>query len=143
MMNQKVSLQQMIPVLFVLLLIGAFGVLFVLNVNPPAFPRFSALADNPAGAVEADVFDYAQAAEVSALRWQAMARFYEQQGRLTRDNFDYEQAADNLAYRWQAMADWYENAGLLNKGMDPGDVMAYRWLAMARAYEQWGMLNDN
>ena len=138
-MNQKITLQQMIPILLVLLLVGVFTVLLVQNVDLSVSLPFFA---RPAGDIQAEAFDYETAADVSTMRWQAMARFYEQQGLLTRDNFNYAQAADQMAYRWQAMADWYANAGLLNDRLDPGDVMAYRWTAMARAYEQWGMLND-
>ncbi len=141
-MNQKITLQQTIPFLLGLLLVGAF-VLLILNLsNPLAIQSVPDLSGNRPGATTAESFDYEQAANISAMRWQAMAEFYEAQGMLTRDNFDYEQAAENSAYRWNAMAEAYEKMGLLNDRMDPGDVMAYRWTAMGRAYERMGLLND-
>jgi hypothetical protein len=50
---------------------------------------------------------YEHDAEISAMRWQAMANYYEDNGLLNRDTFDYEAAANNSAFRWQAMADYY------------------------------------
>ena len=50
---------------------------------------------------------YEHDAEISAMRWQAMANYYEDSDLLTRDDFDYEAAANNSAFRWQAMADYY------------------------------------
>ena len=50
---------------------------------------------------------YEHDAEISAMRWQAMANYYEDNDLLTRDDFDYEAAANNSAFRWQAMADYY------------------------------------
>lgn len=139
-MNQRFTLNQMLPYVALLLLISIFAVLVVQQVNPLSITLFS---DTGAGEGRRQAFDYEQAADVSAARWQAMARFYEQAGLLTKDNFDYAQAAENMAIRWVAMAEAYERMGLLNEEMDPGEIMGYRWLAMARAYEKWGMLNDN
>jgi hypothetical protein len=141
-MNQKITLQQTIPLLLGLLLVGAI-LLLVLNLgNPPVIQMAPDLSSNQPAATTEESFDYEQAANISAMRWQAMGRFYEAQGLLTRDDFDYEQAAELMAYRWNAMAKAYEKMGLLNDRMDPGDLMAYRWLAMARAYERMGLLND-
>jgi hypothetical protein len=50
---------------------------------------------------------YEHDAEISAMRWQEMANYYEDNGLLTRDTFDYVAAANNSAFRWQAMADYY------------------------------------
>ena len=141
-MNQKFTAQQTIPLLLGLLLVGAI-VLLVLNLgNPPAIQMAPDLSGNRPAATTEETFDYEQAADVSAMRWQVMGKFYKAQGLLTRDDFDYEQADELMAYRWNAMAEAYEKMGLLNERMDPSDLMAYRWLAMARAYERMGRLND-
>lgn len=135
MMNQKVSLQQMIPLLFVLLLLGGVSLLARSLNNLPAI-RMGLESSSDQAAVEA--FDYERAADISAMRWQAMAAAYERAG-LLNDRMD---AGDVSAARWQAMGEAYEKAGLLNDRLDPGDVAAYRWEAMARAYERAGLLND-
>lgn len=141
-MNQKVTSRNMIPLLFGLLLLGVIGLLALSFGNSPAIQLSPDLSSNQAIATNAEAFDYEEAADISASRWGAMARFYEEQGLLTRDNFDYEQAAEDMAYRWQAMAEAYGRHGLLNYRDNPDDVMAYRWNAMARAYEKAGLLND-
>ena len=141
-MNQKFTSQQTIPLLLGLLLVGAI-VLLVLNLsNPPAIQMAPDLSGNRPAVTTEESFDYDQAADISAMRWQAMGKFYQAQGLLTRDDFDYEQAAELTAYRWNAMAEAYEKMGLLNDRMDPSDLMAYRWLAMAKAYERMGLLNN-
>lgn len=141
-MNQKLTLQQTIPLLLGLLLIGVV-VFLILNLNnPPAIQMAPDLSSNRPAATTEEYFDYEQAADISAMRWQEMAKFYEGQGLLTRDNFDYEQAAEIMAYRWNAMAESYEKMSLPNDRIDPNDLMAYRWQAMARAYEEMGLLND-
>jgi Spy/CpxP family protein refolding chaperone len=87
---------------------------------------------------------YERDADISALRWQAMAAYYEKNGLLTRDGFDYAAAEAALDYRWQAMAAYYEQHGLLTR--DDFDYAAseaaldYRWQAMADYYEQHGLL---
>lgn len=146
-MNQKVSLQQMIPLLFGLMLAGAI-MLLVLNFgSPPAVRLAPDLAGDQTAATVTEDFDYEQAADISAMRWQAMARFYEAQWLLTRDDFDYEQAAEYMAFRWQAMAKFYEKQGLLTRDdfdyEQAAENMAFRWLEMAKAYERMGLLNDN
>jgi len=141
-MNAKNTLQHTIPYVLGLLLIAAIGLLAQNFVNLPALQLAPALSGNRAAAAADEPFDSERAAEISTMRWEAMGRFYEAQGMLTRDNFDYAQAADNLAYRWQAMAAGYERLGLLNDRMAAGDVMAYRWEAVARGYERLGLLND-
>lgn len=168
MMNQRMTLQQMFPLLLALLLV-AVGIVALNLDNTPAIQLGSDLLSDQAAVVNVEAFDYERAADISAMRWQAMAeayekagllnermdagdvsatrwqamgRFYEEQGLLTRDAFDYAQAADDLAYRWNAMGEAYEKAGLLNDRLDPGDVAAYRWEAMAKAYERAGLLND-
>jgi hypothetical protein len=142
MMNQKISLQQTIPLLLGLLLIGLV-VILILNLNNPSAIQIAPdLSGNRPAATTEESFNYEQAAATSAMRWQAMAKFYEAQGLLTRDNFDYEQAAEIMAYRWNAMAEAYENKNLPNDSIDPNDLMAYRWQAMARAYEEMGLPDD-
>lgn len=136
-MNQKVSFQQMIPLLFVLLIVGTVALLIVNLNSAPAIQVAPVISDN-----QAELFDYEQAANVSAQRWLAMAKFYEEEGLLTRSTFDYQQAADVKAFRWQAMAKEYERLGLLNFSNNPDDAMAYRWQAMAEAYERMGLLNE-
>jgi hypothetical protein len=83
-------------------------------------------------------FDYEQAAEVKAFRWNAIARGYEKLG-LLNTNMD---PGDVKAFRWNAIARGYEKLGMLNANMDPGDVKAFRWNAIARGYERLGLLND-
>jgi hypothetical protein len=97
------------------LLVGAVAILAVHLSTSPA-PRFTlpAVAVDAGAAASADTFDYERAADISVMRWQAMAHFYEEQGLLTRDDFDYEAAADNSTYRWEAMARAYERMGMLN-----------------------------
>ena len=145
-MDQKVSLQQVIPVLFVLLLVGAIGLLSQRVINPPAIQVISELSRSRAGTTSEKVFNAEQATDLSAARWQAMGRFYEEQGLLTRDNFDYAQAADVSAVRWQAMAKFYEDQGLLTRDNfdyeQAADVSAARWQAMAKFYEKHGLLNE-
>ena len=141
-MNQKTKLRRMTPLLFALLLAG---MIVLLNLNLRQLARVQ-IAPELTGSQDSvgsgEATDNRNAADVSATRWQAMARFYEEQGLLTRDPFDYEHASDHLAFRWQAMAEAYQRHGLLNYSSNPDDVMAFRWLAMARAYERAGMLND-
>jgi hypothetical protein len=138
-MNQRLNFLQIGPVIVVVLLIAALGALFVSRGTPVPLASLPAArtADQPSAAA----FDAAEAAELSAARWLAMARFYEEHDLLTRDLFDYEQAAADQAARWQAMARFYEINGLLNDEMDSGELSAYRWNAMARAYERMGLLN--
>jgi uncharacterized lipoprotein YajG len=89
-MNQKVSLQQIVPILLALLLLGTLGLLSQSITVPPAIPAISELSGSRAGTSSVKAFDAEQAANISAARWLAMARFYEEQGLLTRDNFNYE-----------------------------------------------------
>ena len=140
-MNQRVNTQQIVPMLLVVLLFASLGLLvrFVGGETPVLIaPRSPA---KPVAQPSIDAFGAAEAAELSAARWQAMARFYEANDMLTRDSFDYELAAVNQAARWQAMARFYEENGLLNDEIDSGELSAYRWNAMARAYERLGLLN--
>lgn len=113
-MKQKITLHQMIPLVFLLLLVGVI-LLFFLNFNHPV--TSSSIFNSPGNmdsAASGDAFDDKHAAEIFAMRWQAMAQFYKAQGLLTRDDFDYEQATDLMAYRWEAMARAYQRMGLLN-----------------------------
>ena len=143
-MNQRMNLQQIGPLLFVVLLFAALGLWVVVSRGTPlslAPLPDAKTADRTSGAA----FDAAEAADLSAARWLAMARFYEMNGMLTRDPFDYEEASKNQAARWQAMARYYETNGKLTR--DPFDyeeaaeISAYRWEAMAKAYERMGLLN--
>lgn len=104
----------MISLISLSLLISAI-LLFIVNSNHMVpSPSSSNSSDKLDDATNRDTFDYEQAAEISAMRWLAMAKFYEAQGLLTRDDFDYEEAADLMAYRWQAMAQAYQRMGSLN-----------------------------
>ena len=138
-MNQKVSLQQIIPLLLVLLLIGAIGLLSQRVISPPAIETVFDLSRSRTVTTNDQLFDSEQAADISAARWQAMGRFYEEQGMLTRDDFDYAQAADVSAARWQAMAKFYADQGLLTRDNfdyeKAADVSAARWQAMGKFYE--------
>lgn len=136
-MNQRMTLQQMFPILLALLLV-AVGIVALNLDNAPAIQLGSDLLSDQAAVVNVEAFDYERAADISAMRWQAMAAAYERAG-LLNDRMD---AGDVSAARWQAMGEAYEKAGLLNDRLDPGDVAAYRWEAMARAYERAGLLND-
>jgi hypothetical protein len=81
---------------------------------------------------------YEHDAEISVMRWQAMANYYEDNGLLTRDTFDYEAVANNSAFRWQAMANYYEDNGLLTRDTFDYEAAAnnsaFRWQAMADYY---------
>ena len=68
---------------------------------------------NASASLDEAAFDYAQAADNQAARWQAMAQFYADNDMLN-DRFDYEQAADVHAARWQAMARYYVQHDLVN-----------------------------
>ena len=85
-MNQKVTLQQMVPIMFALLLLVVLGFLAIRPNNPLALPELPVIERNWAATVKS--FDYEKAADISAARWQAMGDFYEKQGLLTRDPFD-------------------------------------------------------
>ncbi|MFQ5433727.1 MAG: hypothetical protein ACE5FD_02525 [Anaerolineae bacterium] len=74
----------------------------------PADRKF--FTDDYLGSLARDNFDYEQAAENMAFRWQAMAAGYEKAG-LLNDSMD---AGDVKAFRWLAIARGYENLGLLN-----------------------------
>ena len=105
----------MIPLLLALLLLGVLGLLVLRFSNTPAIQPALNLSRSQTSAANSDAFDYERAADISAIRWQAMANYYEEHGLLTRDDFDYMQAADISAMRWQAMANYYEEHGLLTR----------------------------
>jgi hypothetical protein len=138
-MNQRMNVQQIVPLLGIVLLFGALALLTVVRGTPISIAPLPPA--NTADQTSAAAFNAAEAAELSAARWQEMAKFYEENGLLTRDPFDYEQAAELSAHRWQAMAKFYEENGLLNDEITSGELSAYRWNAMARAYERMSMLN--
>jgi hypothetical protein len=122
-------------VFFVVLLAGLFALTACQGSK-----AIKPLAAAPAVAASEAVsdFNYEQAAEITAYRWQAMARAYEEHGLLN----DAQDPGEISAYRWNAMAAAYEKLGLLNNDTSPGDLMAYRWLAMARSYEKNDLLNE-
>ncbi len=100
--------------------IFGFGVilisLFLLASCQPEKIAEAATLPEAAGSVSASAiapFDYEQAANNQAARWQAMAQFYADNDMLN-ERFDYEQAADTQTARWQAMALFYEKNELLN-----------------------------
>lgn len=144
-MNHRITSAQLLPLALVALMVLTGLSAYLLD-NGPEIDLSLNLPVNVTGVTEAEAFDYERAAEITGIRWQAMARFYEEQGLLTRDNFDYEQAAENVAYRWQAMARFYKDQDLLTRDDFnyelSADQMAYRWLAMARYYESLGLLNE-
>ena len=81
-------------------------------------------------------FDYEAAADQTAFRWQAMARFYERNGLLnSRTDPD-----DALTFRWKAMAEFYRDNGLLKERTEPDDALRYRWQAMADFYRDHNLL---
>ena len=134
-MNERVRLQQIFPVLLVLVFLVAIGLLSQQILNPPVVQLSSELSQIPARFISEEAFDAERAADLSAARWQAMGEFYEKNGMLTRDNFDYEKAADLSAARWQAMAKYYADQGLLTREdfdyEKAADISAARWQAMA------------
>ena len=126
-MNQKVILKQMIPFMFILLLVGGVMIFALSAGSLPASQAASALSASQVSVAGMADFDYEHAAEILAMRWGAMGRFYEAQGLLTRDDFDYERAAEIMAYRWNAMAEVYQRLGLLNDRSYPDDVLVSPW----------------
>lgn len=120
-MNLRANLRQMTPLLFALFLVSVIALLFLNLRELPEVQMVPELARNQVSVANPEAVDNEKAADISAMRWQAMARFYEEQGLLTRDPFDYEQAADQTAFRWLAMARAYERAGLLNDQIDAGN----------------------
>lgn len=71
-------------------------------------------------------------------RWQAMARFYEDQS-LSPRSLTRLSADEVLAYRWEAIGRFYTEhpfTGVALTELSADDICAYRWLAMARYYEQ-------
>ena len=71
-------------------------------------------------------------------RWQAMARFYEDQS-LSPRSLSRLSADEILAYRWEALGRFYTEhpfTGVALTELSAGNVCEYRWLAMARYYEQ-------
>jgi hypothetical protein len=130
------SKSKVFPIIVLMLALVALPILAVYRSSNPD----QALTAGPEEfeAEESAEFDYEQAADNMAYRWQAMAEGYKRLGLLNyADNPD-----DVIAFRWRAMADGYERLGLLNDDMDPGDVSAFRWLAIARGYESLGLLNE-
>ncbi|MFN2134489.1 MAG: nuclear transport factor 2 family protein [Candidatus Promineifilaceae bacterium] len=122
-MNHRFDLRQLfVPFLVTLLLLGAVTLLVMHGGRTAAIQLPSLTAIDRSKEEPVDLAGQERAADISAFRWQAMAKFYEKNGMLTRDNFDYEQAADNLAYRWQAMARFYEKNGMLTR--DPTPISA-------------------
>ncbi|MAT98896.1 MAG: hypothetical protein CL608_17265 [Anaerolineaceae bacterium] len=98
---------------------------------------------NASANLDEAAFDYAQASDNHAARWQAMAQFYADNDMLN-DRFDYKQASDVHAARWQAMAQFYADNDMLNEPFDyeqAADVHAARWQAMARYYVQHDLVN--
>ena len=72
------------------------------------------------------------AADVSAYRWQALAKFYTGQPAA---NLATLSAADVSAYRWQALARFYTGQPAVNLAtLSAADVSAYRWQALAKFY---------
>ena len=142
-MNQRISLQQIFPILLALLLLVAIGLLSQRVINPPTIQVIPDLSQSRTSATSAETFNSEQAADLSAARWQAMGDFYEKRGMLTRDNFDYEQAADVSAARWYSMGKFYEDQGLLTRDNfnyeQAADVSAARWQAMGKFYEDQGL----
>jgi hypothetical protein len=145
-MNTRIQLQQMVAMAIALFLVTVIGIVLLNTGVLPTIQLPDGLWNGRSMAANVASSDYTTAADVSAYRWQAMARFYEKNGLLTRDAFNYEQAADNMAARWVAMAKFYEKNGLLTRDAfnyeQAADNMAARWVAMARFYEQHGLLNE-
>ena len=91
------------------------------------------------------------AADISAYRWQAMAKFYSTyQGNIPAAGVDLTalSAADVSAYRWQAMAKFYstQQGNIPVTGGDlstlsAADISAYRWRAMAEFYAKQAQAN--
>jgi hypothetical protein len=114
-MKTRNQFQQMAVMTIALLLAALIGIVLLNTGALPTIHFSNTLWAGRNQATHVVPFDYAKAADVSAYRWVAMAKFYEKNGLLTRDTFDYEQAADNVAARWVAMAEFYEKNGLLTR----------------------------
>jgi hypothetical protein len=124
------------------IIIGSFGLIAVL-----VFFVFSGMAinrSNTSHEVEAGDLTTLDAAEISAYRWNAMAKFYaansEQVGTAMVDLTTLD-AAEISAYRWNAMAKFYaanvERMGTAKVDLttlDAAEISAYRWNAMAKFY---------
>ena len=143
-MNKKMAVQVFAPIIIIaVLMITIVG----LSAPAPGIQLDSLLSRPGAGTP----FNYEEAAENQAFRWQAMANAYKDSGLLTRDDFDYEAAAENSAFRWQAMADAYRTQAFFqNRGipttnlheLSAGDSLAFRWQTMAKYYEKRGLLYE-
>ena len=122
-MNQRINLQQVIPLLVALLLVGALAILAPRLGDLSTIRLLPVSSPGRATITEAETLASARAADLSAYRWQEMAKFYEEHGMLTRDTSDYEAAADLSTYRWQEMAKFYEEHGMLTRDNTPISVV--------------------
>lgn len=88
------------------------------------------------------------AADITAFRWIAMAKFYEAQG-VSTGFLASLNAADRAAYRWSALdlgRLLRATSGALSTDLtsyDAADISAYRWDAMAYYYVSHGLWNQN
>ena len=130
------SKSKVFPMFVLILALVALPILAGCQASNP--DRALAAAPEEVESEASEEFDYEQAADNMAYRWNAMAEGYERLGML-----NYSTNPDDVsAFRWRAMAEGYERLGLLNDDMDPGDVSAFRWLAIAHGYERLGLLNE-
>jgi hypothetical protein len=90
-------------------------------------------------APEENQVDYQAIENAMNERWQAMARFYEQQSLATFDLTKLS-AEEVVAYRWEALAHFYNEhpfAGVALTELSADNVSEYRWLAIAQYYEKY------
>lgn len=74
--------------------------------------------------------------EMLAFRWQALARFYEDQILQTRPLTSFTPVEES-AYRWQALADFYAGYNPASKPLtefNAEESLVYRWQAIAQFY---------
>jgi len=76
------------------------------------------------------------AADASAYRWDAIAKFYAEQS--AAQNLTTLSAADASAYRWDAIAKFYAGQATTQNltTLSAAEASAYRWEAMAKFYAE-------
>ena len=145
-MNQRGTFQHMLPILFGLVLVAMLGLLFLSPGNPLAPPLAFDFSRTSADVTRAEEFDLDQVFYADAMRWQAAADHYAQQGQMALSSFEPAEAAENMAFRWNAMGKFYEDESLLTRDNfdyeEAAENMAFRWQAMADAYARMGLLNE-
>ena len=112
------------------------GFIIIAAISNLAFGRVSTARSNETqNSLNGDLTSF-DAAEVSAYRWNAMAKFYEAQNSLNGDLTSFD-AAEVSAYRWSAMARFYETQSSLNGDLtsfDAVDTSDYRLILIESGF---------